>query len=854
MTESKRDVRALPSHQAQRVHVSRSCTTRLDPPERAVPLVRRSRLHDVLTEAVAESRFTLVTGPAGSGKTILTAEWARQARATGPVAWLTAHDADNRSETLWSHVQESLCAALGDSVAPVSDVVPRPSAEGFEPLSRYHDADRPIVLVLDEAHKLVDPQIWRELGLLVGAAHRHLHVVMTVRREPPLPLYRYRLEGTMAEIPAAELAFTVHEVRSLLVAHGVESSMSTATALMRRTEGWVAGIRFGALALQGSAPQVSPEECLGSWLGPRGSLVADYLEAEVLADLTWSEQELLARISLFDEVTPELAREVSGRRDAQAAMSALARRTGCLCSATGSSGGYRLHPLLKEVLTARLDAREPGRVPALRRRAAAWLASEGRLPEAIAQAAAVDDVQLAAEAVIDSAWAGALLFPTPAGRAAAQTFTADLDDDPTGRVAVVRAAAHVGMGQLAQARELVAVAERRTDPDDAAALLVIAVARTRLELANGDAGAALTAVRTARAALDCVPIPDRANRRLMTALIALDEGRARLYIGDFAGGCSALSDALVDCAEAEMVAPHLDCLALMALAETSRGRLRRGQELIHRMERLASAYDVRPLDRPVAATLAQGWAALDRQDLAGAHSCVMSTLRVGGLSSDPLLGPVSVLLRARLLRDEGDAAAARRLLAECPHGPEWIVSLADAEGRALGLAEASGSRDRASARHLSSVSRQVEGLVSQAQRRNAFGDHGAARADLLHAVTLAEPEGIRRPFRHADPDFLSVMAGDPTLAVHGGWLRPASHSSAAPPSPRPTSVAMLGQLTSRETEVLKHLAELLTTDEIAATMFISVNTVRSHVRSIIRKLSVNRRNEAIRRARELSLI
>jgi LuxR family maltose regulon positive regulatory protein len=144
-------------------------------------------------------------------------------------------------------------------------------------------------------------------------------------------------------------------------------------------------------------------------------------------------------------------------------------------------------------------------------------------------------------------------------------------------------------------------------------------------------------------------------------------------------------------------------------------------------------------------------------------------------------------------------------------------------------------------------------MLLEAERRCLRTGGDAGRALVLEALALAEPERIRRPFAHAGPAVHAVMRTDAQVAVRAGWLVPADAVDEASPSASADVVAEV-DLTERELEVLQHLAEMLSTQEIGSAMFISVNTVRTHVRHILHKLSVTRRNEAVRRARVLQLI
>jgi LuxR family maltose regulon positive regulatory protein len=150
----------------------------------------------------------------------------------------------------------------------------------------------------------------------------------------------------------------------------------------------------------------------------------------------------------------------------------------------------------------------------------------------------------------------------------------------------------------------------------------------------------------------------------------------------------------------------------------------------------------------------------------------------------------------------------------------------------------------------------VESLLLRACQLVEAGRVPQAVDDVERALELARPEALRLPFVVAPPQIRRLLRTHPKLQGPGAWLStlaaPSGHTTAPAGGPRATEAVPLTQeLSERETEVLQHLAEMLSTAEIASVMFISVNTVRTHIRSILRKLGVTRRNQAVRRAREL---
>jgi len=245
------------------------------------------------------------------------------------------------------------------------------------------------------------------------------------------------------------------------------------------------------------------------------------------------------------------------------------------------------------------------------------------------------------------------------------------------------------------------------------------------------------------------------------------------------------------------------------------------------------------------------------------------------------LAGVAALLRVRLMRDRGQCSEARRLVARVHVGTSWLRLPLEEEAVALGLAPAGTSGGvrtepcpgvgnvliQGDELRVQTVPGQVVRLVCQARRQLEQGRDDEAHAVLLTALALGEEEQVRRPFRHAGADVRALMRLDPEIAMRSQWLAPPgsrardltrSESLRQHASPgvggRPTRGEVHEALTEREQEVLRRLADLLSTQEIAASMFISVNTVRTHVRHIIEKLSVGRRTEAVRRARELGLV
>ncbi|PWU62450.1 helix-turn-helix transcriptional regulator, partial [Micromonospora globispora] len=266
----------------------------------------------------------LVSAPAGWGKTTLLASWARAARAEPPPAWVAVETGDT-GERLWSYLAAALRAAAegmpdDGPQPPVPDTPPRP--DQLELLAAALAArERPVLLVLDDLHRITDPAALTGLEFLLRHAEQRLRLVVGARTELPLALHRWRLAGELTEIGPDELAFTEDEVADLLVAHGVRLPVAAVSRLRERTGGWPAGLRFAALALR---TQPDPARWVERFSGDQPD-VAGYLREEVLGALDPDVRELLRRSAVAAAVCADLADAVTGRTDSAQVLTALAR-------------------------------------------------------------------------------------------------------------------------------------------------------------------------------------------------------------------------------------------------------------------------------------------------------------------------------------------------------------------------------------------------------------------------------------------------------------------------------------------------------------------------------------------------
>ncbi|MFD9476075.1 LuxR C-terminal-related transcriptional regulator [Streptomyces nojiriensis] len=876
-------------------------TARFVPP--AVPklLVRRPELLVRLT-AGAQGPLTLVNGPAGSGKTVLTAHWAAGANAPRPPMWLTV-EPDDAPGAFWAYVLEAL--HRGGVALPAA--VGRPTrAEGVTRSFLVRLADglaasaQPAVLVLDQFDTAQPPATTEGLDFVLRHAAGGLRIVLTSRSDTLLPLHRYRAAGEITEIRHADLRFTDADAEALLGEHRLDISPAGIRLLMERTEGWAAGVRLCALAMQRSA---DPEAFLRQFAADR-TTIADYLLTEVLDAQPPPTQDLLLRVCVTDRVHPDLADALTGRDDGARTLAGLARDNAFL-EQIEASAWYRLHPLFAEVLRAHLRQRCPGLEPQLHGRAARWLARTGRLTEAVLQGAAAGDWQFAAAQLVDNLAIGRLLTGLEAdqlGRAFAGM--------PAGTTGVAPALVGAACRLAEQDLPGCEAGLRRADasladasPADASPAESCGPAarfgRAFLGVLAGRPGDDVTA--TERAAADAdrllreLPPHLLAERPELRALLLAHLGAVELGAGRLDRAESTLTAAVAACGPPGTESPLCGALGSLALTELLRGRLRQAAEHARASLAVAERSALPPERRAGTDHLVLAGVAVEQDDLPAARRHLDLATAAPGPRPDPATAARAAVIAARIAAAEGDGDAALAVLrAVHPEGlPAWAADElavaesgvhlarddADAALRVLDAVEApDGDRPEhavARARALLAAGRgacatgaladvpaddavatpvRAHACLLHARIAAADGDSQEAHRRLGEALALARPEELRRMFAESGPWVRGTLRRDPRLARSHGWLTPRAPAPAARAPQGDGQPPVVEPLSARETEVLRKAAELLSTEEIAAELYVSANTVKTHLKSIYRKLCVTRRSEAVHRAQDLGML
>ena len=853
-----------------------------------------------LTQGIRWCPLTIVTGPPGAGKTMALALWA--AAESGPVAWVTLDKYDNRPGVFWSYVVAALRRS-GVAVPKALSATTRGRTAEHLFLLRLASVlaaqDPPVTLVVDDFHLLTEPRVRDGLDFLVRNAGAGLRLAVASQAVPLLPLHRFRLAGELTEIGADDLAFTVAEAGELLARHGCPLSDGSLECLMRHTEGWAAGLRLAAISL---AARHDPDQFVGQ-LVTEDSTLTGYLVQEVLDAQPREVREALLKVSILEQINTDVASELTDNGQAGQILAAMAHANAFVQPMGG--GWYRFHTLFAEMLRRKLRLESPGQVPALHRRAARWYEQNGRLADAVRHAAQASGWPLAAKIVIDGLAIGEIIEPR-GGRSLADEFAAmpygEAWTEP--QPYLVSAAIAVSVGQPESAAVALdaseRIFERLPDGQQDTARLAAAMIRLAASRRTGDHNAAAEAAARAEALASRIPGSGVARHQEIRARVLAARGTAELWSGRFDEAARILDSAVAAAAAAGEERERIHCLSHLALAEALRGRLGRAAELAGHATACAGDGQ-RPNGRcpNPAALAALAWVHLEHYELREERSRLKQVDAALEMSPDKLIGTVACLAAAWDSLAEGRAEVAAQFVARARSGgsvPPWLEQQLNlAESWALAAAGdieaalaaakradcdsspeaavtlarawvAAGDGDNAR-RALAPVLAAREGVPERVRLQACLvaarlsyhsGDRARGRRSLGHALRLAEREQVRLPFAVERGWIGPVLQRDPEWAgAHQSLVAlvmPYTRRPARPGSPDEAAIPAAEPLTERELQVLRQVSCMLTTAEIASELYISTNTVKSHVKNICHKLAAAHRGEAVRRARQLQLI
>ena len=872
--------------------------------------VARRELFDLLAEA---RRVTLVSAPAGSGKTSLLRAWIGDAGLDESAAWVAVERGEEDPKRFWLSVLVALrdtSAGSGaiEAVTPSPDLNAEAIVEGL--LGDLAAIEDPLWLVLDDLHELRSGEGLRQLKLLLMRAPAQLRFVLVTRRDLRLGLPRLRIEGDVSEIRAEDLRFSLDEARALFASAGVAVSDSALDLLHERTEGWAAGLRMAALSLAGHPDH---DRFAAGFSGSERS-VAEYLIDEVLERFPDEVRSLLLRTSVLERVNGALADRLTGGSGGDRILTELEQAGAFVVALDPGRSWFRYHRLFADLLALELRRTASGELPGLHTAAAEWFVDHGHPVEAIRHAQAAGQWGLAAR-VLSDRWFGIFL------------------DGDWASARELLAAFPAGVLAANPELELVAAADQLTD---------------------GSAVAAEQYLARAASGLAAVPADRREQFEVTRATLSLAVARARNDVIAVARGAREL---LVPAESAAFMPPELGeqlrALALLQLGMAEIWTARREQAEQHLEQAVALA---RRINRPLLELGARahlGLTSAQRSPSLGEEQCTQAVelARANGWIEEPFVGVAYVVLgnvnlwRGRLTEAErwlerarralpGDVEVApaaglmlhnSRVLLEIVRGRreeahtafraaqrddalltgqttplfvrahmlvtqvlmgdtdrvEHALAALDDPARdtlemrvalaALRLAQdqpdaaiaaltpvlddpSAAASDDPTARALD-IRYETEALLLGAIALDALRDAGGASRALERALDLAEPDGQLLPFLLFPASELlerHARLGTAHASLTGEILDVLAGS--APTGQTPRAEQPPEPLSTTELRVLRYLPTNLPAPEIASEMFVSVNTIRTHTRHLYSKLNVHTRAQAVERARELGLL
>ncbi len=873
-------------------------------------LIARGDLLATLDRAVA-SKVTIISAPAGSGKTSLLSVWASRPDRAHHIAFVPVRRDEQDAQLFWL----ALLNAVRHPPGTTSQMDPPTATPGSNVRlladrvrSELGDVSGRVTVVIDDLHELNSPEALAHLTHLLTNLPLNAHAVLATRRDLRLGLHQLRLAGELTEIRAADLRFTERETLELLDASGIALSEAGAALLHQRTEGWAAGLRLAAISLAGHP---DPERFVAEFSGSDRT-VAEYLIAEMLERQPDDVQDLLLRTSLLDRINGELADLLTGRSGSERLLLELEDANAFVVSLDPERTWFRYHHLFGDLLRLELRRTKPDEQAALHRVAADWLAKRGHPVEAVRQAQSAEDWKMAAQLLSDH-WLDLYLggrvatlaellgrFPRRVVAASPELTTVQVAGDLV-RGSVEDAGRHLARasGALAavpadrrgRVQVMLAVlrlflARRLVDfpvvAEEAERLLALMESTDAAQLGLGEDLRAAALISLGIAEMWALQFKDGERHLEQGMALARRIGRPYLELTGLAHGAHAMLLFRPDAAHAEWSGQAIELaerhgwgeepLAGMAYAQVGfvllyQGRLDEAEPWLERAERTLRT-EVEPAagmslrharallevarGRPQEALAASGGAEKLAATLADPHTFV-------------------TWMRSRMLQTLvrlGQAARAEQVLAELGEDERATAEMRTAEA-ALRLAVddpqaavvALAPMLDGSIRRVRPM-RMVTALLLEAQARDALSDQATAGRVLEKALDITESNGILLPFLlDPSPALLErhrrYGTAHPALISQILDLLPTS----ARPAPRPAGRAgwarsrgLSEQLTDSETRVLRYLPTHLTVHEIATELFLSVNTVSTHKRHLFAKLGVHSRHEAVDRARALGLL
>jgi LuxR family maltose regulon positive regulatory protein len=874
--------------------------TKLYLPKTRSDLVSRPRLIERLNAGM-ESKLILISAPAGFGKTTLLCEWVEKSGL--PTGWLSLDEDDNDLTRFLTYLIKALqiiYSNIDQTPLELLRTPQKPSVQGaFTVLiNQLEEVPFDFLLVMDDYHLIEDQNIHQAMDFLLSYLPPNMHVAIVSRSDPPLHLARLRGQGHLLEVRMDDLRFHQDECKQFFQQSlGARFSESDMARLLARTEGWVTGLQMAALSLQG---QHDISGFISSFSGSH-RYILDYLIEEVLQRQSGQVRNFLYQTSILSRLNSALCNQVTDREDSQAVLAELDRSNLFVIPLDEERIWYRYHRLFSDLLRARLEENLPDQIPELHRRASRWFAENGSVSFAIDHSLSAGDYQQAilliegiAERTLLQAQVSTLLRWQDKLPREQVEMHPDLEfiflwaqairgyqfdqvrseleklgktrQIRAGRKETLQAFIEISLANLEKAGEFGQQALKELHPEDVyfrgIALWAYAVSRVvRQNLKE-----------SYQVLQELLQVSQVQEHTLFSVLTASQMGRIQMRLGNLGQAEQIYQETLEACRdtrgnllpiagevleglgelylEMNRLDQATDCLlegieltkqwrevaAMEPYISLSRVKQAQGdwdaaQDALNKAMDLAVKYDVIDFDdRIVEIWQARLWLAQGRLDL------VQQWAGEKGLDEQDRLQPwgeaepteyqlrLRELLAVTILHlKQGNFALALESI-------DWQMDAAQQQGRAI---------------------TQLELLLLKAEALSALGEADQALGVLEQALEIGRMAGYVRSFLdRGQPVRELLQQAQPTEYVQA--LLAAFEAPVPPAGKAPQS--LIDPLSEREVEVLHLLPTNLTSPEMAEALYIGVNTVRSHIKSIYSKLGVHKRSEAVSNARELGLL
>ena len=915
--------------------------TKLYVPQLRPSLVPRPHLIQKLNAGL-DGKLTLVSAPAGFGKTTLIADWgSRIAESTTPHAarrvtqlcWLSLDAGDDDPLRFFAYfvaALQTIDAALGQEIEGVLRAGQLPSAEIISAslINNMLEVAARFLLVLDDFHVIQDRFILQVLENLVANPPPLLHLVLITREDPPLPLARLRANNWLTEIRAQDLRFSGQDTARFLAALGLSLSPADIAALENKTEGWIAGLQLAAIALQSASAvqgEADPSNFIADLSGSH-RFILSYLTEQVLDQQPDEVRQFLLQTAVLDKLHGELCEAVTGRSDGRSLLERLFRANLFLVPLDDEGQWYRYHHLFADLLRDRQSVLLGEETAVLHQRASRWYAQENMINEAIQHALAAADYAQAVELLENHAMRLIMQGYVKTVNGWVETIPQQWQSQSP-RTNLAFAWMHLLRGAYSQAdpylERLESAFSSSTIKEESGRSLKAEwlVMRSLLQNMKGKSAAGLALATEA-----VTMIPGSDDRVQSLAYFGL--GTACLAVGDDERAVDAYKKAIYHAQAADNLVAEMLSSSSLAVMAFERGQLHLTCEIaLPASDRIEQSGSLPPISTVIYGVLGEvyfQWAQIEQAQQYAWRALQLSTL--GGYQSGLINCRVFL---SRLSQLAGDQASAVREIQAAIHQlqidtPDYVRQEAIAqqvrlylarrrpaaaemalqgEGfafhdefvfpdfpseqgipHAWGLLCNSGLRlllFRAEngrypnklnaalelANRLLTATLQgqkiliaLETYLLRAQIHTALGDEPASQADYARALALAEPEGFIGVFMEQGPPVAEALVRLNTNNLPGnvspGFVERIldAFTRLQPPDTVRQVSSLVEPLSERELDVLRLMADGLKYKEIATRLFISLNTVRYHVKAIYGKLNVNNRTQAIETAREQKIL